>query len=95
MIECRIRQAALRRGLKNKYQFAKAVAESEGREMEMRDVMLAGRLWEAGAQPTLGSIDKALQAMPGCDLSEVLVRKAQKSEPAKKNGHRKSAKRGI
>jgi len=83
MIECRIKQAAIKRGLKNPYQLAQAMARSEGREMEAKDEVLAGRLWRDGVQPTLASIDKAIGALVDCEVSEVLVRKTRKTRSAK------------
>jgi len=89
MIECRIPQAALKRGIANPYQLACAMAEAEGRKRTKKDEMLAGRMWKDGYQGSLQSIEKALQAMPGCSIGEILVYETGESGPAQKNGHRK------
>ena len=83
MIECRIRQAAQKRGIKNPYQFARALAAAERREVESKDEVWAGRLWKDNPKPTLATLDRVLRALPGCEIGDILVYKRHKSLPAK------------
>lgn len=74
MIKVKIRQAAIRRGFKNPYQFAKSVGLSKP---------VAGRIWENEQEPQLKTLNRICDAWQ-CDLTELI------QYVPSKNGRRKA-----
>ena len=73
VITVNVKRAALKRGIKSPYELAQRFGDTTGRPPDGL-LVLAGRLWENKTQPTLKMIDRLLDVLGDCELSELLVR---------------------
>lgn len=73
MIKVKIKQAAMRRGYKNAYQFGQSIGVKR---------MVASRLWKNEQLPKLQTLDRICNAW-GCGLDELIAHKRD----APTNGH--------
>lgn len=88
MIRLRVKEAALKRGIKNAYQLAQRMDNVSGKPPEPRTEEVARRLWKGKVQPKMDTLDLVAGALGDCDLSELLVRipnRHTKTSPPKRS----------
>jgi hypothetical protein len=90
MIRLTVKEAALKRGIKNPYQLAQRMDKVSGTPPDPDSEELARRLWKGKVQPKMDSLDRVSEALGDCDLSELLIRVPNKHT---KTARRKSGRR--
>lgn len=93
VITVNTKRVALKRGIKSPYELAKRLGRTEDKPPTGM-LVLAHRLWKGKPRPTLDTIDKLMDALGDCDLSELLIhtpnRRTRSRTPPKnkgRNGH--------
>lgn len=80
MIKVMIRQAAIKKGFKNAYQFGQSIGVSR---------MVAARIWKNEQPPKLKTLDRICEAW-GCDLGDLIAYFPKRhQEKPDSNGHTK------